>query len=509
MEHSTIQAAVLVGALLLLSKTGEEAAERLRLPGFVGSVLMGLLLSDAVLGLVKPSELAPAIILFILGINFTLFLAGVEELSDSSMLRPNRREMLVSALVLAAPSVAVGLLLWLTASITAETALALGVTMAIVSAGPLMKILLAKGGLGQREYSALKVGLTAEVAGLIFFNTLVQGVALIKFVETVIFVAAIYMFGRHYFDELLMFIERHMAVKEAPFAIVVSIVIMAGYIAEMMGFNAAVTALLLGVFLSEYMELRPLYLERIRAFTYGFLEPLFFIGIGIYAVKPTPITLAYTAAILGAAAIPKILAAKALGFHGRETLVLLAKGGVDAALLLALLQAYMIPHSLYTAALLAIVVSTILSSISFPLEARKPDVARMKLTDLELEMDIVHANERASYAARIVAEKGAAVVVDEKMRPIGYVVAEDFVDADPRLLDNIPARFFLRTEVPIVRGDTTIVELISDHSLLREPILAVVNMKGELIGTLTPKKLLEILIGLNSKKKEKHRDMGL
>jgi Kef-type K+ transport system membrane component KefB len=498
MEHATIEAAVLVGALLFLSKVGEEIAERLRLPGFLGSVVMGLVVSNAVLGVVTPEKLAPALLLFNLGINFTLFLAGVEELSNPSFLKPRRRELLVAAFIISSVSLVSMLFLVHVVAVELTAAFGLGVVLAIISAGPLMKILMARGSLGEREYAALKVGLLVEIAGLILFNTVMQGVSLLNFVETTVFVLLVYMFGRHYLDEVLLFIERHMAVKEAPFAIVVSIVIMAGYIAEMIGFNAAVTALLLGVFLSEYMELRPLYLERIRAFTYGFLEPLFFIGIGVYAAKPTPETIIYALLLLAVSAPPKIAASTKLGFKGRESFVLLAKGGVDAALLLALLEADMIDYPLYTAALLSILGSTILSSLAFRVQERRPDILRTRLADLELDMDIVHIDEPAEYAARIVATKGAAVVVDEKMRPVGYVVAEDFVDVDPHMLARIPVRYYLREPVPIVSSNTTLVELLSDITLLHEPIIAVVNERGEIVGTLTTRKLLSILM------KQKH-----
>jgi len=502
LEQTTIEAAVLVGALLFLSKVGEELAERLHLPGFLGSVIMGLVVSKAVLGVVTPEKLAPALLLFNLGINFTLFLAGVEELSNPSFLRPNRRELLLSLLIIASVTLTSSFFLFYAVGVQYAAALGLGVVLAIISAGPLMKILMAKGGLGEREYSVLKVGLLVEIIGLILFNTIIQGINVVKFLETTVFVLLVYMFGRHYLDEILVFIERHMAVKEAPFAIVVSIVIMAGYIAEMLGFNAAVTALLLGVFLSEYMELRPLYLERIRAFTYGFLEPLFFIGIGVYAAKPTPLTIAYAVVLLLLSALPKIASSRLLGFQGRESLVLLAKGGVDAALLLALLEAHMIGYRLYTAALLAILASTILSSMAFRIQERRPDILRVKLADLDLDMDIVHIDEPAEYAARIVATKGAAVVVDERMRPVGYVVAEDFVDVDPHMLARIPVRYYLREPVPIVRSDATLVEILSDITLLHEPILAVVNEKGELIGTLTTRKLLSILMKTRHENRE-------
>ena len=500
--QETIHAAVLVGMLLLASKIGEEVAERLRLPGFIGSVLAGLILSSAVTGIVTPKDLESASLLFMLGINFTLFLAGIEELSNPSLLVPRRQDILATILLLAGSMTATVLALWLLTDITLRAMLGVGLIMSIISAGPLMKILLSKGTLGERELAAMRVGLLVEIVSLVLFNTITQGFSITKLVQSAAFVALVYMVGRHYLDNILIFIEKHMAVKEAPFAIVVSMVIMAGYIAEALGFNAAVTALLLGVFLSEYMELRPLYLERIRAFTYGFLEPLFFIGIGVHAARPSTTTLLISLALLVAASLPKILVASLEGFRGRERLIYLAKGGVDAALLLSLLQAGLLGYDMYTATLVAVVASTILSSLSFRVSERKPDALRLRLRDIDLDMDIIHVDESAEYAARIVSEKGAAVVVDEYMRPVGYVTAEDFVEADPQLLRRLPLRFFTRTEVPIAPAEKTLVEILSDVSLLHEPIIAVVNERGEIVGTITAKKLLSLLLRPSNKKKE-------
>ncbi|KSW11312.1 hypothetical protein CF15_00100 [Pyrodictium occultum] len=501
-------AAVLLGLLLLAAKASEEAAERLGLPGFAGSVLAGLILSRAVTGLVSPSDLGQASLLFMLGINFTLFLAGVEELSNPSLLRPRVREVLVSLLLLSLSIASVLPLLHVIASMPLRVELALAIVMAMVSAGPLMKILLSKGTLREQDVAAMRIALIAEVAGLTLFNTVAQGLSVDKLVESAAFIILIYLFGRHYLDKFMLFIERHMAVREAPFAIVVSLVIMAGYIAEVLGFNAAVTALLLGVSLSEYMELRPLYLERVRAFTYGFLEPLFFIGIGVNAARPGLPTLLLSLALLAASSAPKIAVAMLEGFRGRESLLYLAKGGVDAALLLTLLQDGLLGYDAYTAVLMAIVASTILSSLSLRVTERRPDILRLRLRDVDLQMNVIHADETAEYAARVVSEKGAVVVVDEHMRPAGYVVAEDLVGVDPQLLRRLPVRFFTRTEVPIVTADTRLVEILSNAALLHEPIIAVVNEKGEVVGTITVRTLLSLLIGQKEGAASQRRGRG-
>ncbi|WP_317895420.1 cation:proton antiporter domain-containing protein [Pyrofollis japonicus] len=495
--NETVMAAVLIGLLLFLSKLGEEVALRLRLPGFLGSVLAGLLISGAILGLVTPEDLAPALLLLVIGINFTLFLAGVEELANPALLVPSRREMAVSALILALSSTLVAAVTMLLRIVNGvREALALGIVIALVSAGPLAKIVLGREDIGEEELSIMRIGLLVEVEGLVVFNALVAESNIAEqLILSATFVIFIFVVGRHYLTQLFHIIERYFAVREAPFAMIVSLVLMTGYIAESIGFNAAVTALLLGMFLSEYLEERPLYLERISAFTYGFLEPLFFIGIGIYATRITAKELAIAILLLAVSLAPKLAIAKIQGLRLSQGLIYLAKGGVDAALLLSMLQDGLIGFQVYTTALTTIILSIIIASIyaSSP-HPHRPEVYRQRIVDLELDRDIVHIDMPADEAAKIVAEKGALVVVDDHLRPVGYITARDFVEVDPDLLENIPLRFFMRKEVPIVSKDKTLQEVLFDVSLLSEPIMAVVDEEGRVIGTLRPRKLLDVLL---------------
>ncbi len=496
--NETVRAAVLIGLLLFLSKIGEETAIRLRLPGFLGSVIMGLLISGAVAGIVTPSDLEPALLLLVIGINFTLFLAGVEELSNPALLVPTKAELAYSAIMLSLSSILVALIVEALGFVPEwRESLALGVVLGLISSGPLAKIVLGREDVGEKELSIMRTGLLVEVEGLVVFNALVAGENIVwQLVLSAIFVLFIFLVGRHYLTLLFHFIERYLAVKEAPFAMIVALVLMTGYIAEAIGFNAAVTALLLGMFLSEYLEERPLYLERISAFTYGFLEPLFFIGIGVYATRITLSGLGLSLLLFVLSALPRILVAHLQGLRPVQGLAYLAKGGVDAALLLSLLQDEHIGYELYTISLFAIILSIIVASLeSASMHVHRPEKLRYRVVDLELDADIAHIDMPAEEAARLVAEKGALVVVDDNLRPVGYVTAKDFVEVDPSLLRNIPLRFFLRKEVPIVHKDKTLQEVLTDVSLITEPIIAVIDDEGRVLGTIRPRKLLGALLG--------------
>jgi Kef-type K+ transport system membrane component KefB len=489
-----VGSAISVGLLLLAAKLGEEVAERAGFPGILGSILAGLILGEAITGVLSLEELGSGLLLLSIGINFTLFLAGVEELSSPSLLVPRKRDAVLALAVLALSALPVVLALQLLTDLSLQSAAGLAVVMAMVSVGPLMKILLSAGSLGEREFRILRAGLLVELVGLVLFNTLVQKPSFLMFAESAFFVTFIYFFGRRYLDDLLVLIERHIRVREAPFAFIVALVIMAGYIAEVMSFNAAVTALMLGVMLSEYMGKRPLYLERIRALTFGFLEPLFFAGIGVYAARPSILSL-YNAALLALlSGAPKVLLAKSLGYGWRSGVALLAKGGVDAALVLSLLGRGLIDGQLYTSAVLALVASSLAASASYRVQIRHVERHRASLSDIELPRVIVREDASAEYAAEVVAKVGAAVVVDSNGRPRGYIVAEDFVGVDPYQLSRIPLRFFMRTDLAVVSFRSTILDVISDPALIRMPIVVVVDDDGIVVGTLTPRMLLELLV---------------
>ncbi len=491
MAGGELLVAIAVGGILLAAKLGEDLVSRLRLPGFLGSLGAGLVLGPSLLGLVDTHLVEEMGILLSIGINFTLFLAGVEELSNPLLLRPSRRELLWAVYAFAPGLTAVALYAWLGLGLDPNTSILYASAAALISLGPLAKILLeAEHGLTGRVLSALRVGLVAELAGILVFNTFYHGATLYSILATPIFVAGIIVFGRSYLDRGLRLVERILAVREAPFAIIVALVLLAGYLAELMGFNAAITALMLGVFASTYLHERPAYLERMRAFTYGFLEPLFFAGIGLYAPRPGQEALLVSGLLIAIILPPRILAALGLGFPAREALVLGAKGGIDAAMLLALYLEHRITGDLYAAGVLLVVVSTVLAGTSIRTRGARPELWRMKLKEIQLGHDAVYYLEKASYASRLLADKGALVVVGDGYRPIGYITAEDLLGAPYEELEELPVHLFTRPEVPIVDGDTLVADVLADTSILHEPIIAVVDGEGRLIGTLKPQQLL-------------------
>ncbi len=492
MEMDIVEAAAALGLILLVAKLGEGLMERLGLPTFAGALLAGLLVGPAVLGLVSHEVLRGLQPLLSLGIVFTLFLAGAEELSNPAMLKVPIRELILSALGFTVSSLAVMALGYFVLGVGLQGSFVLAVAMSIISLGPLTKLALyTEPGLA---FTLLRVGLVSEVIGMSLFNYVLRGFSLPLLASTVAVVVAVIVVGRVLLDRVLEGFEKLVHAREAPFAFIVALVIAGSYLAEHVGFNAAVTALLLGMFASEYLAKRPAYLERIRAFTYGFMEPLFFAGVGLWATRISPQPLLLALLLVACHAAPKLFVGRLLGLTGRTPLMLLAKGGIDAAMLLSGLHTGVLADSIYTAAVVAILVSTMASTLSVPRAKVGPELWRKRLRELELEKNIVLYNQPAIYAASIVASKGAVVVVDENLRPRGYIVAEDLVWFGPKELERISAEACSRPEVPVVEANRRLVDVVSDYSLVMAPIIAVVDEEGCVIGTLTPRRLLELVV---------------
>ncbi|MET1101494.1 MAG: cation:proton antiporter [Pyrodictiaceae archaeon] len=484
--------AILAGVILISAKLGEGIFQRIGLPGLLGAIMAGLVIGPAGLGIVSHDILRELSLLLSIGISFTLFLSGVEEFSNPAILRPNKREFLYSIMLLVLTIIPLYFVVSLVWKAGLEARLAYSTALAVVSLGPLIKIILESEAIDEKLLSVLRVSLIAELISIIVFNTAYRGLNLLDFTLSALFVTTVYFTGRRYLDRGLRLIEKYFFVKEAPFAVIIGMILAVSYLAELIGFNAAVTALLLGMFLSSYLSKRPAYLERIRAITHGFLEPLFFAGVGLYAARITSY-MVLVAAIISLLVAPRLLIGKKLGLSPRESLVLAAKGGVDAAMLLTLLRTGMISQDAYVTGIMTLVASTTFAGLAFKITRPSVEFWRLPVGAMPLENNVVYYAEKASYAARLASIYGAVVVVDEEYKPIGYITAEDLVDLDPRLLEKIAAVIISRPEIPVVNSNTLVAEILQDQ-LMREPIIAIVDGEGSLIGTLTPKKLLQILL---------------
>ncbi len=521
-----VSALAILGLLLIGAKLGEEAFRRLGLIPFVGAILVGILVGPGVLRLVQSPTLDPTIALFVtLGINFLLFISGAQEFEATrlrSMLR-NRRTLLISLVEFAVRFLGITLLAYLLFR-DLLPAVVVGIVAGMSSVGPLSRLLTDTGLARTHEGTAIfSQVVVIEIAAVVLFSFVydlagspvtlasVGTVAL----EVVVTVGSIVLFGRYVLVPLLEKVETYFQSREPVFAVTVAIVLVTGFLGQITGFNSAIVALFLGLLLQDFFAARPVLTEKFHAFTYGFFEPLFFVGLGLYFVQVTPDLLLLGLAIfLMAIGLDAVMGAASARFFDVEVwknaFGTCVNGGVDAALLVSALTASvaLVTGFAYSAAAIGIALLSLTAPLLFRLRAPPVPVdqtsgvrqiVRQEFNSLNADeisktLPTVSVRDTDSLQSGvrkcIDLDARAAAVVNAEGRPIGTLVVRTAMVLSRRDREALKVRQGPLAMALIVHGDTTALELAA---MLREtniPIISVVDKDGRLVGTILEREIL-------------------
>ncbi|HXQ92212.1 MAG TPA: cation:proton antiporter, partial [Nitrososphaerales archaeon] len=317
----------------------------------MGSILAGILIGPGVFNFI---QVIPPITLFIsLGINFLLFVSGAEEFEATrvrSML--GKKNMLLSifqfTIRFSAITIVAALLFH-----QLIPALIIGIVAGMASAGPLTRLLtdtgLARTDEGTSIFSQV---LIIEIAAVVVFSFVydlagkpftIESFTLIA-AELSIAIIGIILFGRYVMIPLLEFVEKRFNSREAVFAIIIGLLLLTGFLGQLTGFNSALVALFLGLLLQKFFANRPLLMTKLHAFTYGFFEPLFFFGLGLYFIPVSPYLLLLGVVVFGVAiSIDAAVGATTSRIFNvdpwKNAFGTCVNGGVDATLLVTALTA--------------------------------------------------------------------------------------------------------------------------------------------------------------------------
>jgi Kef-type K+ transport system membrane component KefB len=174
-------------------------------------------------------------------------------------------------------------------------------------------------------------------------------------------------------------IKKHLKVQQIYFGIVIGVILLVAYFAELSGIHGAIGALLLGIAVSrmekeEYREIS----KSVSAVGYGIFIPIFFAGIGIhfstsFVQLPLLMIGGFLAIIVGAKFFGSYIAVRIASMKpaGTVTYGLMAKGAVDLALLLTLFEASIIDENLFSLLVLGTLIMMILSSVLLQRNLRK------------------------------------------------------------------------------------------------------------------------------------------
>ncbi len=526
----SVSALAILGLLLIGAKLGEEAFRRLGLIPFVGAILVGIVIGPGLLSWAPNPGTDPTISLFVsLGINFLLFVSGAQEFEATrlrSMLR-NRKTVLISLLEFGVRFVGITALAFLLFH-DLLPAVVVGVVAGMSSAGPLSRLLTDTGLARTHEGTAIfSQVVIIEIAAVVLFSfvyDLAGGPITLTSLgivaaEVALTVGGIVLFGRYVLVPLLEKVESHFQSREPVFAITVAVVLVAGFAGQITGFNSAIVALFLGLLLQDFFAQRPVLTEKFRAFTYGFFEPLFFVGLGLYFVQVTTGLLVLGVGIFVMAialdAVMGAVSARAFGVEvWKNAFGTCVNGGVDAALLVSALTASvaLIDGFTYSATAIGIAMLSLTAPLLFRLrappvpldqESGVKNIVRQELNALtadEISKTLPTMAVRNTDSVRDAVRKmtdldaRAASVINARGRPIGTLLLRDAMALRNRDLATLRVKD-VDLAIPLrVHQKESALPLANLFKETNIPIVAVVDEQGVLVGTILEREILRRMV---------------
>lgn len=526
----TVTALAILGLLLIGAKLGEELFRRVGLIPFVGAILVGILVGPGVLGFVQDPSTDPTITLFVsLGINFLLFISGAQEFEATrlrSMLR-NRKTLLVSLIEFAVRFLGITFLAYFLFH-DLLPAVVVGIVAGMSSAGPLSRLLTDTGLARTHEGTAIfSQVVIIEIAAVVLYSFVsdLAGTAITPLsvatvaAEVALTVGGIVLFGRFVLVPLLEKVEARFQSREPVFAITVAVVLVAGFLGQITGFNSAIVALFLGLLLQDFFAARPVLTEKFHAFTYGFFEPLFFVGLGLYFVQVTPPLLLLGVAIFLLAisldAVMGAVAAKTFEVEvWKNAFGTCVNGGVDAALLVSALTGATVLVSGYTYSATAIGIA--LLSLTAPLlfRLRAPPVTLDQESGVRKivrqELNALTADEisktlptvavkdtdivRDAVRKLIELDARAASVVNARGKPIGTLLLRDAMNLGRRDMATLRVKDCDLAMALRVHQKESALPLANLFTETNIPIVAVIDEDGKLVGTILEREILRRMV---------------
>lgn len=490
--------------MLFLAKFAEELFSRLGLIPFVGAIFIGIVLGEGITDFIKVNQ----IISFItsLGIVFLLFLAGAEEISIEHKL--DRKLILTSIVQIIIPFSLVFIVLYV---LNVPHYLILIIPLIMTSAGPLTRLLIDLG-ITKNEfgvnlfYQATIVEIISVILFAIFLG--INGNLLYTSLEIMTIFILIFTLGP-FLSRFLEKIEGYIKVREIEFASIISLILIIGFLSEIMKFNSAIAALFLGFLLRKYLKDRPELLEKLHGFTYGFFEPLFFVSIGLFFVK-----IDYKILLIGSALFIVIFISKFMAgaisskiiknntyLNGLGTST---KGGVDASLLISALTINAITPNEYSYSALAITFSALLIPLLFKLRSgykveRKDKIklnTKISLISSQFSPPIfANCNETLREAITKINEKDVrALIVVNEMRPVGIITVSKLLEINPDDYNKLRLCDMELDDIDIMTMDSKIVEILKKFRESETPVIAIVDNENKLQLTIYELELLRFLI---------------
>ena len=416
----TFEAILFIAVLVIASKLGGELLHRIGQPTILGNVLAGIIVGPAFLAIVHPIE---AIELFVsIGVFFLFFLIGLEEIDIAGLFKVMRGKIFAGSIAAFMIPFLIAGFFGLAIDLNFIQSFAIASVIAASSLGVTAKVLSDLGKLKSRiGLEIFTVTAIVEFIAIIVVSVFIQldansgtpeiGEMVWLFAKMLIFFAVAGLLSVFGLPRFFRLIKNHLRVKEAYFAIVIGVILLVAYFAEVSGVHGAIGALLLGIAVSrmnkeEYNEIS----KNISVIGYGIFIPIFFAGIGIhfsfaFLELEWWIIATFLVIMTGVKFLSSYIAVRIANMRPATTVAygVMSKGAVDLALMLSLLQAQIMDSRLFSLLVLGTLITMIISSVELQRKLKK--IIHFKVGTSELGFMPI-------YFRRVVSDTQAITVMD-------------------------------------------------------------------------------------------------
>ena len=417
-----------LGILIIAAKLLGEVMHRIGQPTIIGNVLAGIIVGPALFALVDPTQ---EIDLFIsIGVFFLFFLIGLEEIDLPGLFRVLRGRIFVgSAVGFLVPFFAAGLFALSFSDMDLIKSFAIASVVGASSLGVTAKILSDLGKLRSTiGLEIFTVTAIVEFIAIIFVSVVIQignnenqTLEIIDaawlFAKMIIFFVIAGLASVFVFPPFFRLIKNYLRVQQVYFGIVIGVILLVAYFAELSGIHGAIGALMLGIAVSrmskeEYQEIS----KNVHAIGYGIFIPIFFAGIGLHFTfsfieLPLWIIAGMLAIIIGVKFVGSYAAVKIAKMRPATTVAfgVMSKGAVDLALMLSLLGVGIIEKPMFSLLVFGTLITMVISSVE--LQRRIQKIVQIKVGTLELGL-------LPAFFRRVVSDSTAKQVMDKEYSKI-------------------------------------------------------------------------------------------
>ena len=436
-DHILVFEAILYLAVLIIAaKLLGELMHRINQPTIIGNVLAGIIVGPALLAIVEPIN---AIELFTsIGVFFLFFLIGLQEIDLAGIFRVMRGRIFAgSAVAFLIPFIVAGFF-GLSLDMNFTQAFAIGSVIAASSLGVTAKILSdlgkLKSAIGLEIFTVTAI---VEFIAIIITSVLIQvnssDTPVVSeffwlFAKMIIFFAVAGLLSVYVLPKFFRMLKKHLRGKQIYFGVIIGVILLVAYLAEISGIHGAVGALLLGIAMSrmakdEYSDIS----TNIGVIGHGLFIPIFFAGIGLhfslgFLNLDLWIIAVFIGIIIGVKFVSSYIAVRIAKMRPATTVAygVMAKGAVDLALMLSLLQAHILDDELFSLLVFGTLLTMVISSVELQRKLKK--IIHVKVGTLELGLLPI-------YFRRVVSDVPAiAVIVTDFPRTTPLLTVKAFLE---------------------------------------------------------------------------------